>query len=137
MTSKLAPAFDVIAAADVEPRRAVRGGSKAKASPRLRNDWRLVPVEEVLFAEMDQPALASPFLDTEIDRLATAFGLSTDEIAELYPRAALKPAAAAEPHRPRARSTRALSPSICTGCAPGSPASFSPDTFTLRPVTTR
>jgi hypothetical protein len=107
MTSKLGPAFDVIAAADVEPRRAVRGGSKAKASPRLRNDWRLVPVEEVLFAEMDQPALAGPFADTEIDRLAAAFGLSTDEIAELYPRANLKPAAAAEPHRPRARSTRA------------------------------
>ena len=107
MTSKLGPAFDVIAAADVEPRRAVRGGSKAKPSPRLRNDWRLVPVEEVLFAEMDQPALAGPFADTEIDRLAATFGLSTDEIAELYPRDILKPAAAAEPHRPRARSTRA------------------------------
>ena len=107
MTSKLGPAFDVIAAADAGPRRAVRAGSKAKPSPRLRNDWRLVPVEEVLFAEMDQPALAGPFPDTEIERLAATFGLSTGEIAELYPRAILKPAAAAEPRQPRARSTRA------------------------------
>jgi|FEC22Drversion2_1045045.scaffolds.fasta_scaffold00804_8 hypothetical protein len=107
MTNKLGPTFDVIAAADAEPRRAVRGSSKAKPSPRLRNDWRLVPVEEVLFAEMDHPALAGPFADTEIERLAAAFGLTTDEIAELYPRAALTPAAAAEPPRPRARSTRA------------------------------
>jgi len=66
-----------------------------------------VPVEEVLFAEMDQPALAGPFPDAEIDRLAATFGLSTDEIAELYPRILLKPAAAAEPLRPRGRSTRA------------------------------
>ena len=107
MTSKLGPTFDVIAAADVEPRRTVRGGSKAKPSPRLRNDWRLVPVEEVLFAELDHPSLTGPFAETEIERLAATFGLSTEEIAELYLRAAVKPAAAAEQHRPRARSTRA------------------------------
>ncbi len=106
MTSKLGPALGIVAAADVEPRRAMRGGSKAKPSPRLRNDWRLVPVEEVLFAEMDHPALAGPFADTEIDRLAATFGLSPDEIAELYRPAELRPAAAGEPPRPRARSTR-------------------------------
>lgn len=107
MTSKLGPAFDVIAAADVEPRRAVRGGSKAKAAPRLRNDWRLVPVEEVLFAEMDHPALAGPFPETEIDRLASAFGLSAEEVAELYRPAELRPAAAGEQLPRRGRSTRA------------------------------
>jgi hypothetical protein len=107
MTNKLGPAFGVITAGDAEPRRAMRGGSKAKPSPRLRNDWRLVPVEEVLFAEMDHPALAGPFPDTEIDRLAATFGLSPDEIAELYRPAELRPVEAAEPPRPRGRSTRA------------------------------
>ncbi len=106
MTSKVGPTFGFIAAAAVEPKRAVHG-SKAKASPRRRNDWRLVPVEEVLFAEMDQPTPAGAFADTEIDRLAAIFGLTPDEIADLYPRAALKPAAAAEPLRRRGRSTRA------------------------------
>jgi hypothetical protein len=107
MTSKLGPAFGIIAAADAEPKRAMRGGSKAKPSPRLRNDWRLVPVEEVLFAEMDHPTLAGSFPDTEIDRLAATFGLSPDEIAELYRPAEFRPAAAGEPHRRRGRSTRA------------------------------
>jgi hypothetical protein len=107
MTSKLGPALGIVAAADVEPRRAMRGGSKAKPSPRLRNDWRLVPVEEVLFAEMDHPALAEPFADTEIERLAAAFGLSPDEVADLYGPAEFTPAAAGEPPRRRGRSTRA------------------------------
>lgn len=105
MTSKLGPALGIVAAADVEPRRAMRGGSKAKTSARLRNDWRLVPVEEVLFAEMDHPALAEPFADTE--RLAAAFGLSPDEIADLFGPTEFTPAAAGEPPRRRGRSTRA------------------------------
>lgn len=106
MTSKFGRAFGLMAA-NVEPRRAARGSSKAKPSPRHRNDWRLVPVEDVLFAEMDELMLAEAFSDAEINRLAAIFGLSTDEIAELYPRTAPKPAAAAEPHRRRGRSTRA------------------------------
>jgi hypothetical protein len=105
MTSKLRPTFGFMAA-NAEPKRAMRAGSKAKPSSRHRNDWRLVPVEDVLFAEMDEPALAEAFSDAEINRLAAAFGLSTGEIAELYP-LALKPAAADALHRRRGRSTRA------------------------------
>lgn len=106
MTSKPGPTFGFVTA-NVGPKRAAHGGSKAKPSPRHRNDWRLVPVEEVLFAEMEQPSLAEAFSDAEINRLAATFGLSADEIAELYPRAALKPAATDALSRRRGRSTRA------------------------------
>ncbi|GEP56823.1 hypothetical protein [Reyranella soli] len=68
---------------------------------------RLVAVEEVLFAEMGDPDLAGAFAGAEIDRLAAIFGLSAEEVAELYRPAELKPAAAGELHRRRARSTRA------------------------------
>jgi hypothetical protein len=68
---------------------------------------RLVAVEDVLFAEMDDPDLADAFAGPEIDRLAAIFGLSAEEVAELYRPAELKPAAAGEPHRRRGRSTRA------------------------------
>jgi hypothetical protein len=68
---------------------------------------RLVAVEDVLFAEMDDPVLADAFAGAEIDRLAAIFGLSAEEVAELYGPAELKPAAAGEPHRRRGRSTRA------------------------------
>jgi hypothetical protein len=67
---------------------------------------RLVAVEEVLFAEMDDPDLADAFAGAEIDRLAAIFGLSAEEVAELYQSAELKPAVAGEPHRRRGRSTR-------------------------------
>lgn len=67
---------------------------------------RLVAVEEVLFAEMRDPDLADAFAGSEIDRLAAIFGLSAEEVAELYRPAELRPAAAGEPPRPRARSTR-------------------------------
>ena len=68
---------------------------------------RLVAVEEVLFAEMDDPDLADTFAAAEIDRLAAIFGLSAEEVAELYRPAELKPAAAGESHRRRGRSSRA------------------------------
>jgi hypothetical protein len=68
---------------------------------------RLVAVEDVLFAEMDDPVLADAFAGAEIDRLAAIFGLSAEEVAELYRPAALKPAAAGEPPRRRGRSTPA------------------------------
>jgi hypothetical protein len=68
---------------------------------------RLVAVADVLFAEMKDPALAGAFADTEIDRLAAIFGLSPDEVAELYRPASLKPAAAAAPLRRRGRSIQA------------------------------
>ena len=68
---------------------------------------RLVAVEEVLFAEMDDPDLADAFVGAEIDRLAAIFGLSAEEVAELYGPAELKPVVAGEPHRRRGRSTRA------------------------------
>ena len=68
---------------------------------------RLVAVEDVLFAEMDDPVLADAFAGAEIDRLAAIFGLSAEEVAELYGPAELKPAAAGEPPRRRGRSTPA------------------------------
>jgi hypothetical protein len=68
---------------------------------------RLVAVEDVLFAEMDDPDLADAFAGAEIDRLAAIFGLTAEEVAELYRPAELKPAVAGEPHRRRGRSTRA------------------------------
>ena len=68
---------------------------------------RLVAVEDVLFAEMDDPVIADAFAGAEIDRLAAIFGLSAEEVAELYRPAELKPAVAGEPHRRRGRSTRA------------------------------
>lgn len=105
MTSKPGPTFGFVTA-NVGPKRA-HGGSKARPLARHRNDWRLVPVEDVLFAEMEQPSAVEVFSDGEINRLAATFGLSADEIAELYPRAALKPAAAGALHRGRGRSTRA------------------------------
>jgi hypothetical protein len=72
-----------------------------------RNDHRLVAVDDVLFAEMDDPDLASAFADAEIDRLASIFGLTPGEVAELYRPATLTPAAADAPHPRRGRSTRA------------------------------
>lgn len=98
MTSKLRPTFGFVTA-NVEPKRAAHGGSRTKPSPRRRNDWRLVPVEDVLFAEMDRPGLAEAFSDAEINRLAAVFGLSAAEIGELYPRATLKQAATAARRR--------------------------------------
>ena len=92
MTSKIRPTFGFMTA-DVEPKRATHADSRVKPSSRRRNDWRLVPVEDVLFAEMDEPEPAGAFSDTEISRLAALFGLSAAEIAELYPRATFKPAA--------------------------------------------
>lgn len=68
---------------------------------------RLVAVEEVLFAEMGDPDLADAFAGAEIDRLAAIFGLSAEEVAELYRPAEVKPAAEGELPRRRARSTRA------------------------------
>ena len=73
---------------------------------RRGDNRRLVAVEEVLFAEMDDPDLADAFAGGEIDRLAAIFGLSAEEVAELYQPAELKPAVAGEPHRRRGRSTR-------------------------------
>jgi hypothetical protein len=106
MTSKPGPTVGFVTA-NVGPKRATHGSSKARPSPRRRNDWRLVPVEVVLFAEMEQPSLAEAFSDTEIHRLAATFGLSADEIAALYPRAALKPTATDVLPRRRGRSTPA------------------------------
>ena len=64
-------------------------------------------MENVLFSGMGKRVLAGIFTDAEIERLAMVFGLSSDEVAELYRPADLKPAAAGAPLRRRARSTRA------------------------------
>lgn len=108
MTSKLRPnVLDFAAAVTAEPGRATPDGSTAGRPVRQRSVRRLVAVEDVLFAEMDDPALAQAFSDAEVDRLAAVFGLSPIEVAELYRPAALTPAAAGAPLRRRARSTRA------------------------------
>lgn len=99
MTGKLRPNvldFTVATAAET-----------GRPSPRQRSVRRLVAVEDVLFAEMNDPALAQAFSDAEIDRLAAVFGLSPAEVAELYRSDAVTPAAAGAPLRRRARSTRA------------------------------
>jgi hypothetical protein len=104
MTRKLGPA---LVAADLAPRRlqvAVRGSAKSSLR---RNDVRLVAVEEILFAEMDDPDLVGVFADAEIDRLAAVFGLTAEEVAELYRPVAVRPAAAGGPLRRRGRLTRA------------------------------
>ena len=98
MTRKLGPA---LVSADLASRRlevAVHG---------RRTNRRLVAVEEILFAEMDDPDLAGAFADAEIDRLAAIFGLTPDEVTELYRPAVLRPVAADGPLRRRGRSTRA------------------------------
>ncbi len=83
------------------------------------DNTRLVAVEEVLFAEMGDPDLADAFAGAEIDRLAAIFGLSAEEVAELYRPAELeagrsrRTAPAASPIDTGKIS--ALSPSIWTG----------------------
>lgn len=114
MTKK--PGLDVLSlvvAAHAEPKRgarlnvAARAPSKARPAATRSGNRAFVAVEEVLFAGMSKRVLAGVFPDAEIERLATIFGLSSDEVAELYRPPALKPVEATAPNRRRARSTRA------------------------------
>jgi hypothetical protein len=98
----------LVVAANAEPKRGVRlavaARAPSKAKPATRSGNRaFVAVEDVLFAGMGKRVLAGVFTDAEIERLATLFGLSADEVAELYRPADLKPVAATAPRRRRAR----------------------------------
>ena len=110
MTRKLGSRVVDLQVAALRPDRlesTAHGGSKAGPPALRRNDRRLIAVEDVLFAEMDDPDLAGAFADTEIDRLASIFGLTPGEVTELYRPATLTPAATGAPHRRQGRSTRA------------------------------
>ena len=114
MTNKLEPGTaGLLVAANAEPKRTPRLAVAASGTPknvvpmRRTAERRLVAVSDVLFAEMKDPALAGAFAATEIDWLAEIFGLSPDEVAELYRPASLKPAGAASPLRRRGRSIQA------------------------------
>ena len=105
--------LSLVAASSVEPKRAARlnvaarAPSKAKPAATRSGNKAFVAVEDVLIASMGKRVLTGLFTDAEIERLATIFGLSGEEVAELYRPADLKPAAAGAPLRRRARSTRA------------------------------
>lgn len=114
MTKKPGPdTLRLVVAATAEPKRGARSNVAAQApskavSAAKRSDSRtFVAVENVLFSAMGKRVLAGVFTDAEIERLATIFGLSSGEVAELYRPSILKPAAAGAPLRRRARSTRA------------------------------
>lgn len=114
MTKKPGPdAVRLVVAAIAEPKPgarpnvAARAPSKAGSAVTRSGTRTFVAVENVLFSAMGKRVLAGVFTDAEIERLATIFGLSSDEVAELYRPADLKPAAAGAPLRRRARSTRA------------------------------
>jgi hypothetical protein len=110
MTKKPGPeALSPAVTANAEPKRGARleiaahGSSKGKpASPRSA-ERRFVAVEDVLFAGMGKRVLARVFTDAEIKRLAAIFGLSPNEVAELYWPSDLKPAAAGARRRRQAR----------------------------------
>ena len=114
MTKKPGPdALRLVVAATAEPKRGARphvaaqAPSKSGPAGTRSGNRTFVAVENVLFSAMGKRVLAGVFTDAEIERLATIFGLSSNEVAELYRPANLKPAAAGAPLRRRARSTRA------------------------------
>jgi hypothetical protein len=114
MTKKPGPDVpSLVVAANAEPKRGVRlavaarAPSKARPAATRSGNRAFVAVEDVLFAGMGKRVLAGVFTDAEIERLATLFGLSADEVAELYRPADLRPVAATAPRRRRVRSTPA------------------------------
>ena len=106
-------ALRLIVTATAEPKRGARPNvaalppSKTGSAATRPGTRAFVAVENVLFSAMGKRVLAGVFTDAEIERLATIFGLSAIEVAELYRPVTLKPAAAGAPLRRRARSTRA------------------------------
>ena len=110
MTKKPGPGVPGLAVtANAEPRRgaplevATRGPSKGRSATPRSAERRFVAVEDVLFAGMGKRVLARVFTDAEINRLAAIFGLSPDEVAELYRPGDLKPASAGAQRRRQAR----------------------------------
>jgi hypothetical protein len=114
MTKKPGPdVLSLVVTANAEPRRgarlevAAREPSKGRSAVLRSGERTFVAVEDVLFAGMGKRVLARVFTDGEINRLAAIFGLSPDEVAELYRPSDLTPAAAGAPRRRRGRSTPA------------------------------
>jgi hypothetical protein len=110
MTKKPGPdALSLAVTANAEPKRGARlevaahGPSKGKSPTPRSAERRFVAVEDVLFAGMGKRVLARVFTDAEINRLAAIFGLSPDEVAELYRPADLKPDAGGSRRRRQAR----------------------------------
>jgi hypothetical protein len=110
MTKKPGPdGLSLAVTANAEPRRgarldvATRGPSKGGSATPRSAERRFVAVEDVLFAGMGKRVLTRVFTDAEINRLAAKFGLSPDEVAELYRPADLKPASAVARRRRQAR----------------------------------
>src|ERR1700682_2718064 len=114
MTKKPGPdAISLAVTANAGPRRgaqlevAARGPSKGRSATPRTAERGVVAGEDVLFAGMGKRVLARVFTDGEINRLAAIFGLSPDEVAELYPPSDLTPAAAGAPRPRRGRAAPA------------------------------